>query len=128
MYYSELVKGEKLLESLPPSRVCHLEKFYVSIKTFNKPIRTETNKIEFDLIQNLENNNNINNNNYTEEDDVLNIDKIGELFKVYSEISDGEWLWAQSCKNNEFGLLKADCVRYVVSLMLNFRFIYHLNF
>ncbi|CAF0797275.1 unnamed protein product [Brachionus calyciflorus] len=107
MHYSELVKGEKLLEPLPPSRVCHLEKFYVCIKLYNRPKQSNANKIEFDLIQNLDN------NNYTDDDDILYIDKIGELVRVFYEIGDGEWFWAQSCSTNEFGLLKADCVRYV---------------
>lgn len=105
MHYSELVKSEKLLEPVSPCRVCHLEKTYVAVKELIRPSR-----VDFDLIKNLD--------IMHEEDDILYIDKIGELFRVYNEIGDGEWMWAQACKNGEFGLLKADCVRYLVSILI----------
>lgn len=105
MHYSELVKDERLLEPVPPCRVCQLEKIYVAVKLFTRPSR-----VDFDLIKNLD--------LVQEEDDILYIDRMGELFRVYNEIGDGEWMWAQSCTSAEFGLLKADCVRYVVRLFL----------
>lgn len=111
MYYSELVKGEKLLSPIAPPRICKLERTYVSIKPFPRLNKAQEPNIS---ISNRLNDTNILNYWNNSEEDILYFDELGELFRVYHEVGEGEWYWAQSCKTNEFGLLYADCVEYVV--------------
>lgn len=111
MYYSELVKNEKLLYPIPPPKVCKLERTYVSIKKYprdqakEQTIMLSQNDINVSIESGLTFGLN----------DVLYIEKLGELFRVYHEIGEGEWYWAKSCETDEYGLLLAECVRYVVS-------------
>ena len=52
---------------------------------------------------------------YEYDDDILYIESLGELFRVYHQIGEqNEWLWAQSYRTNECGVLQADCVKFVV--------------
>jgi hypothetical protein len=102
MYYSELVKDERLLQPIAPDKVCKVEKHYVSTKIFSS-VHVFANS-DYGLI----------NESYCS-DDILFIDRVGQLFKVYHEVGDdGEWLWAQCLDKKEFGLLMADCVKCVV--------------
>ena len=38
------------------------------------------------------------------------MNKVGERFRVFHEVDDGEWLWAQSYETGDCGLLAAECV------------------
>jgi hypothetical protein len=108
MYYSEIVKDERLLVPIAPTKIHRLDKTYVSIKTFNL---NDTNLIsDTSMI------------NFCQED-ILAISKRDELFKVYHEVGDcGEFYWAQSLSSKQYGLLLADCVKHVVSIY-NFKYI-----
>jgi hypothetical protein len=148
MYYSELVKGEKLLHPVVPPIVRKLDRTFLSIKpypNFNTTNQT-LNKIQYSgynialnansvanynansshMIRNTMSNSSSHNENlnlhvnnneqlaasngWNNNEDILYFDKIGERFKVFHEIDDSEWLWAQSCETNECGLLNADSV------------------
>jgi hypothetical protein len=127
MYYSELVKGEKLENPIPPNRICKLERTYLSIKSYSNNQYNNINKSKLKYL-NIHNTNNNNNNNsssnqtnyWNNSEDILYIDKIGERFKVFHEVNDGEWLWAQSFKTNEYGILNADCVIQIVIFLIFF--------
>lgn len=103
MYYSELVKGEKLLNPIPPPIVYKLERTCLSTRPYPSP------KFPQDQLSN-----NISpDNEWSNSEDILYFNNIGERFRVFHEIEDGEWLWAQALSTNECGLLLAECVVYV---------------
>jgi hypothetical protein len=53
------------------------------------------------------------------QEDILAISKRDELFKVYHEVGDcGEFYYAQSINSKQYGLLLADCVKHVVSIII----------
>jgi hypothetical protein len=118
MYYSELVKDERLIFPLAPERVCRLEKTYVSIKIY-EPESLAAQQAD----QNLAASSSSSSSSalpplptsLSNSEDILYIKKLNERFIVFHEIGDGEWLWAQSYDTNECGLLLAECVKCVVS-------------
>ena len=119
MYYSELVKGEKLENPIAPIRVCKLERTYLSIKPYsnyqqNHLSALSRNQIRINRNLNETNSKNNQSNYWNNSEDILYFDRIGERFKVFHEVGEGEWLWAQSCRTNEFGLLYAECVIQIV--------------
>lgn len=95
MFYSELVKGEKLLNPIAPPIVCKLERTYLSIK----PYATVSGHFKSTTY-----------NNWSCSEDVLYVTRPGERFRVFHEVDDGEWLWAQSYETGDCGLLAAECV------------------
>ena len=103
MYYSELVKGEKLLNPIPPPIVYKLERTCLSIRPYPSP--------KFHSQYFLHNTNV--GNEWNNSEDILYFENIGERFRVFHEIEDGEWLWAQAYSTNECGLLLAECIVYV---------------
>ena len=118
MYYSELVKGEKLENPIGPLRICRLERTYLSIKPYSNYQLNHTNVNNIKALQIKLNDSPIRNHrqfNWNSTEDLLYFDKIGERFRVFHEVGDGEWLWAQSYKTNDFGLLNADCVIQIVN-------------
>jgi hypothetical protein len=113
MYYSELVKDEKLLCPIEPERISRIESVYVSVRVLNKEdqIRLRASTRTSSQV-NGEDNNSSNSSN-----PILEIESVGLFFKVYHEVDDeGEWLWAQSVKcHNRYGLLNSGYVKRVVS-------------
>jgi len=87
MFYSELVKDEKLLIPIVPPVVYKVERTFLSVRSHCR--RSDWN------------------NN---EDNVLYFNSAGERFKVFHEVEDGEWLWAQAISSGESGLLPANSV------------------
>ena len=63
------------------------------------------------------------NNYWNSNEDILYFEKVGEQFRVFHEVGEGEWLWAQSCSTNEYGLLLAECVVRLVRNLFKFAFI-----
>ena len=100
MFYSELVKDEKLLYPLAPSIICDLYRTYISIEPYLKEMTSDFNE------------------------EILYHDQIGQLFHVYHEIGEGQWYWAKSCDNNEYGLLFSQSVKQIVSKLPNIRLIF----
>lgn len=96
MFYSELVKGEKLLNPIAPPIVCKLERTYLSIKPYTSV------SAHFKS-----------NNSWSCSEDILYVNRPGERFRVFHEVDDGEWLWAQSYETGDCGLLAAECVVYI---------------
>jgi hypothetical protein len=121
MYYSELVKGEKLETPVMPQRICRLERTYLSIKPYHfnqlSTLSRNQNRILYKKKPNELNRNSIQSAYWNNGEDMLFFDKIGERFKVFHEVDDGEWLWAQSFKTNEIGLLNSECVIQIVILI-----------
>lgn len=99
MYYSELVKGEKLLYPIEPETITRMDGVYISVKM----VASQTVNLRSAIVD-------------EEVRNVLAVDQVGLLFRGFHECgNEGQWLWAQSMKNNEFGLLAVDCVKRVVS-------------
>jgi hypothetical protein len=98
MFYSELVKGEKLLNPIAPPVVCKIEKTVLSIRPHTR--RTSVGH-RFRCSGS---------NDWGGSEDILYFDKVGERFRVFHEVEDGEWLWAQSSETGESGLLLAESV------------------
>lgn len=114
MYYSELVKGEKLMYPVEPDVIRRMDSVYVSVKSreeisssssSSNSTTTSSNSMVALVDDQLRN--------------VLNVEKPGMLFKAFHECGEqGQWLWAQSLATSECGLLPLECVRRVVSCFL----------
>ena len=109
MYYSELVKGEKLMYPVEPDVIRRMDSVYVSVKSREEISSSSTNSTT-----------STSNSMVALVDDqlrnVLNVEKPGMIFKVFHECGEqGQWLWAQSLATSECGLLPLECVRRVVS-------------
>lgn len=108
MYYSELVKGEKLIHPIAPPVMCHLERVCISIKAYPlKPasdpdLSTSSGALELA-------------NSSSNSEDILYFDSVGQLFRVFHQVGEGEWLWAQSFETNDCGLVYSKCVEFIVS-------------
>ena len=118
MYYSELVKGEKLLNPVAPPIACRLEKTYLSIKAF-KNSSNQKSKSQLSLISNTchRGGEEALNCCWDNSEDILYVEQVGQRFRVFHEIDEADWYWAQCYETNECGILFADCVVPVVSLL-----------
>lgn len=114
MYYSELVKGEKLMYPIEPDVIRRADSVYVSMRAASSSVRPIA--LVEDQLRN-----------------VLTVDRPGLVFRVYHECSSAntadeqtttassdqqqqpQWFWAQSMTTNECGLLPSECVKRVVS-------------
>ena len=115
MFYSELLKGEKLRYAVAPVRISKLDRVYVSIRGFVNTSSTHHRGREEspsgDAYEHATKHSTV--LTYLR-DDILFVERVGELFTVYHEIGDGEWLWARSIRTGAYGFLLAECVRCVV--------------
>lgn len=112
MYYSDLVKGEKLVHPIEPDIIQRPDSIYVSVRpsvasvpttTTNTTTTTTSPQAQVVLVE-------------EQLRQVLTVDRVGIVFRVWHECGErGQWLWAQSYATNEFGLLPIECVKRVVS-------------
>ena len=106
MYYSELVKGEKLIYPVAAPILCRLERICISVKPYplgDKP-SSDPDLSASSAIVDLNNS-----------EDILYFNRTGQLFRVFHQVGEGDWLWAQSFDTNECGLLYSKSVEFIVS-------------
>lgn len=107
MFYSELVKGEKLMYPIEPDVVRRPDSVYVSVRAATDEAVVTDGACQMMALVDGEPRN------------VLPVDRVGLLFRVWHECGDeGQWLWAQSYETHDYGLLPAECVKRVVKFLL----------
>ena len=121
MFYSELVKDERLQYGVAPARITRLERTAVARELYKRN-RSKTNRSDGEEIDDDENDDNEDNDDITDneygdnedDDEVLEIVSIGEVFTVHHTVNnDDKWLWAESRRSGKVGLLLAERVKVI---------------
>ena len=127
MFYSELIKGEKIQYPIAPQLIERIESTYISVKphlmktsnqTYDNEFKTKSKLVSIQMSSSSTTSSFNECSDVDGENDdeiILYFERVGENFRVFHQVGEqGEWYWAQRCDTNEYGLLLADCVKQVV--------------